>query len=311
MAGSLCLAVDLAVGYEHVDESEHIGALVACRASGGLEQPSYTLVTQIPEDVHRDDAAICAFRDQMVFTGGCECDVDESGRYIESSRSVNIWSSDTQLDSGRWVSRAPMLESRRCHSLVVVGNELWAMGGKTGKDYYYPELGGCANSSTLSSIEIYNSRANIWELAAPLPAQMHSYGAAFDGERMVVVGGVQAGLSSTRSSGRSQPGLSSSVYYCKPNQQSKNNLEWVMLPPLLHAVRDCSIALVNGKVLVAGGYTSLVLESWICGIRLCATGYRCCPRLKKCIWDTTCSGCTAAPNSACSAGIASRVMAAL
>ena len=43
----------------------------------------------------------------------------------------------------------------------------------------------------------------------------------------------------------------------------------------------------------------------------CATGYRCCPRLKKCIWDTTCSGCTAAPNSACSAGIASRVMAAL
>ena len=89
-----CLAVDLDVGYEQVDESEHnIGALVACRASpvaGGLEQPSHTLVTQIPQDVHRDDAAICAFRDQIVSNGGCECGVDESGDYIESSKSVSI-----------------------------------------------------------------------------------------------------------------------------------------------------------------------------------------------------------------------------
>lgn len=100
------------------------------------------------------------------------------GRFIGSRN--DLWSYD--LASNTWTVLAPMNTARAGFPLVVVGNALYAIGGRANP-------GGPCSGGPLSSVERYDIDTNTWTQVAPQPVALSDRAAAVVGGKIYVFGG--------------------------------------------------------------------------------------------------------------------------
>ena len=80
----------------------------------------------------------------------------------------------------RWEVRTPLPQARSRLDMVLLGNQLYAMGGET------------AQGETVGTVDLYDLTINEWSQAADLPAPVANSAAAVLGERIFLAGGSTA-----------------------------------------------------------------------------------------------------------------------
>lgn len=79
---------------------------------------------------------------------------------------------------GQWIKRASMVEKRSWMSLATLNDKIYAIGGMNGAD-----------GQRLDINEVFDPRANAWQLLAPLPTARTSADTAVIGNLIYVIGG--------------------------------------------------------------------------------------------------------------------------
>lgn len=120
-----------------------------------------------------------------------------------------------------WYQVAPMLSRRAYFFAGVVGNHLYAVGGKF-KD------------GSLASVECYDPDTNHWELVAPMPTAYHSHAGAVYAGRIYISGGY-------------------SNNHFTPDLQRFDTAQWEDMAPLLTPRGWHVMAAVGERLIVAGG----------------------------------------------------------
>lgn len=132
--------------------------------------------------------------------------------------------------AGSWREGAPMTTARANAGGVLVGSDLYVIGGSS-------------TSGPRSLTEVYDTLGNIWRAAAALPVGLEQFGIATDGEKIFVAGGFET----------SGP---------EGSADSQSNALWIFdqktgawtSGPSMPAFRiGLSLAYVDGKVYAIGG----------------------------------------------------------
>jgi len=132
--------------------------------------------------------------------------------------------------AGSWREGAPMTTARANAGGVLVGSDLYVIGGSS-------------TSGPRSLTEVYDTLGNIWRAAAALPVGLEQFGIATDGERIFVAGGFET-------SGAEGTGDSPSNALWIFNLKSG---AWVSGPSMPGTRIAPSLAYVDGKVYAIGG----------------------------------------------------------
>jgi len=104
------------------------------------------------------------------------------GRGASGAR-ADLWSYD--LASDTWTVLASMSQGRAGLGIAVVGNSLYAIGGRT-------STGGPCTGGPLSSVERYDVDTDTWSSVASLPSARSDLAAATVGGKIYVFGGCDA-----------------------------------------------------------------------------------------------------------------------
>ena len=120
-----------------------------------------------------------------------------------------------------WYQVAPMLSRRAYFFAGVVGNHLYAIGGKF-KD------------GSLASAEFYDPDTNRWELVSPMPSAYHSHAGAVYSGRIYISGGY-------------------SNNHFTPDLQRFDTIQWEDMAPMLTPRGWHVMAAVGERLIVAGG----------------------------------------------------------
>jgi N-acetylneuraminic acid mutarotase len=89
-----------------------------------------------------------------------------------------------------WTTLAPLPKGRDGLGAAVVGNSIYAVGGR-------PETGGpCSGSEQFADVERYDIASNTWSTVAPLPTPRSDVGAIAHGGKIYVFGGCKEGAAS-------------------------------------------------------------------------------------------------------------------
>lgn len=138
-----------------------------------------------------------------------------------------------------WKQLAPIAGGpRQEHSVAAIGRHVFVIGG------IKPD--GSGGVTTVADVEVYDSRANTWRRAAPLPVPMNHPNVVAVGGRLFVLGGL--------SGGASWQALGDSFVYNPVTDR------WTALPPMPSGIERGSAAMgVHGtRVYLAGGMRTLI-----------------------------------------------------
>lgn len=97
----------------------------------------------------------------------------------------DLWSYNPATDT--WTVLAPMQTGRTGLAVAVVGNSIYAIGGRLA-------TGGPCSGSALASVERYDIDHNVWTPVAPMPFAMSDRAAATVGGKIYVFGGCSGGF---------------------------------------------------------------------------------------------------------------------
>lgn len=137
-----------------------------------------------------------------------------------------------------WHPRAPIADGpRQEHSVAAIGKDVYVIGG------IRPD--GTGGVVTVADVEVYDTRADTWRRAAPLPVPMNHPNVVALGGRLYVLGGL--------SGGASWQALRDSFVYHPPTDR------WTPLPPMPEGIERGSAAMgVKGtRIYLAGGMRTL------------------------------------------------------
>ncbi|WP_394620301.1 Kelch repeat-containing protein [Lentzea sp. JNUCC 0626] len=137
-----------------------------------------------------------------------------------------------------WQLRAPITGGpRQEHSVAALGRHVYVIGG------IRPD--GAGGVTTVADVEVYDTRANTWRRAAPLPVPMNHPNAVAVGGRIYVLGGL--------SGGASWQALADSFVYNPVTDR------WTKLPPMPKGFERGSAAMgvLGTRIYLAGGMRTL------------------------------------------------------
>jgi len=136
----------------------------------------------------------------------------------------------------RWEAVVPMPTARGGHGLAVVGDRLYAIGGRSfGK--------------RLASVDIYDLRTQTWSKGSPMPTPRDHVGV-----------GVHVGLIYA-AGGRQEKDYSLGAF----ERYDPARDRWTRLPDLPRPVSSIELVDVNGRLVAAGGGDALSDPAWVSG----------------------------------------------
>lgn len=139
-----------------------------------------------------------------------------------------------RVDERRWDRIAPMPTARGGHELVVVGDRMYALGGRQG-------------DARLATVEAYDFRTGSWSEQAPMPTARDHLGATAYRGQIYALGGRQPQDYSLGAFERYDP----------------RRDRWTRLPDLPRPVSSIQLEPVGGRLVAPGGADGL--DVWVSG----------------------------------------------
>lgn len=112
--------------------------------------------------------SVCIFQNKIYVAGGTSA--------VDASNTVNRLSSAEYFDGSSWRNIAPMSSARVSHSMVVLGDKLYGIGGFVD------------GWTTASNLDVYDFTANAWSLLTNSTSKMGGKSVAFQ-NRIYTMGG--------------------------------------------------------------------------------------------------------------------------
>ena len=143
----------------------------------------------------------------------------------------------TPLSLPRWAARTPLPEARSRHAAVLVGDQVYVLGGED------------ADGRTLDSVTAYDLRFNRWRDLPPMPEPLANHGAAALDGRIYVVGG-----SANSASNDGEISLRDKLYVLDLPEGDDQPGGWQEVGGLPYPVAGALLAENDGALYLAGGW---------------------------------------------------------